>query len=149
MKVIFVCSNGGHLLQLFQLRECVPGDEQIWVTFPTLDAKSILKGKNVVYAYYPTNRSFVNFIRNLLLAVRLIAKEKPTHVISTGAGIAMPFFIIARMFGIKTCFIESFARVFTPSLSGRLCYRLSTRFIYQWKELENKYPRGQFGGSIY
>jgi beta-1,4-N-acetylglucosaminyltransferase len=149
MKFLFVCSSGGHLLQLFQLSDLVPKNSQHWVTFHTADALSLLRGRKTTFAFYPTNRSLVNLLRNIWLANKILYSEKPTHVVSTGAGIAVPFFLLARLYNIKTCFIESLARVSTPSLSGKICYRLATVFIYQWKELSSIYPKGVFGGPIY
>ena len=86
-KIALVCSSGGHLFQLFRLRDCFKAHPRFWVTFPTEDAKILLESEQVYWAFYPTNRSLKNFIKNLFLAAKIIAREKPTHLVSTGAGV--------------------------------------------------------------
>lgn len=149
--VLAISSNGGHLLQLFQLRESLKvNDSQIiWVTFLKGDATSLLKGETTIAAHYPTNRNLLNLFLNFILAWKLIWKYKPRLLISTGAGVAIPFFLVGVIARIPRVFVESFARTETPSATGRVCYRLSTHFFYQWPKLKAYYPKGVFGGSVY
>ena len=92
--VLLVGSSGGHLAQLLALRSWWGDRERAWVTFPTPDAKSQLAGERVAWAYYPTTRNIPNLIRNTGLAFRLMGKHKPSVVLSTGAGVAVPFFVL-------------------------------------------------------
>ena len=52
-------------------------------------------------------------------------------MISTGAGIAVPGFLAAKLLGIRTVYIESYARVESLSLAGKICYHLADRFLVQ------------------
>jgi UDP-N-acetylglucosamine:LPS N-acetylglucosamine transferase len=121
----------------------------IWITFKKTDATSLLAGRFVLGAFYPTNRNLTNLFRNLIIAINILRRLKPICMVSTGAGVAISFFLAARLFGVPALFIESFARTESPSWSGRVCYYLAKRFIYQWKPLERFYPKGIMGGSIY
>jgi beta-1,4-N-acetylglucosaminyltransferase len=41
----------------------------------------------------------------------------------------------------KLLFIESFCRVTSLSLSGKLLYPLASRFLVHWPQLKAKHPR--------
>jgi UDP-N-acetylglucosamine:LPS N-acetylglucosamine transferase len=147
--VCLVASSGGHLLQLVQLREALHEFRIVWVTFDTADAQSLLEGEDdVVWAFHPTNRSIKNLVRNFWLALRVLRSRSPVALISTGAGVAVPFFYAARLLSIPSIFIESFSRITSRSLTGRLVSRGATRFYVQWPELQAKYPRSVFRGSL-
>lgn len=149
-KAIFVCSNGGHLLQLLQAEKYASDYEIYWVCIKKADSESLLKNKNVFWAFHPTNRNYYNLVKNLFLAIKIFRQIHPSKIISTGAGVAIPFFLLAKIFPkTKTCYIESFARFTTPSLSGKVCYHLSDQFLFQWPELEKFYPKGTYAGSLY
>ena len=82
------------------------------------DARSLLKGENVYPCYFPTNRNVKNLIRNTFLAWKVLRKEKPDLIISSGAAVAVPFFYLGKLFGAKTIYIEVFDRIDKPTLTG-------------------------------
>jgi UDP-N-acetylglucosamine:LPS N-acetylglucosamine transferase len=148
MKTLLVCSSGGHLLLLHRLHDWWGRHDRLWVSFRKVDAESMLAGERVVWAFHPTQRSIVNLLRNTWLAWRTVRRERPDVVVSTGAGVALPFFLVARLFRIKTVYIEAYERVDNPSLTGRLCYPLSDLFILQWDEQRRHYPKGEVVGAL-
>lgn len=148
-RVLLVSSSGGHLVQLTRLRPWWEGRERAWVTFPGTDSESLLAGETVHSAYHPTTRNALNALRNLRLAVHLVRRYKPDMVLSTGAGVAFPFFVVARAHGVRTVYLEVFDRVDLATLTGRLCYPISDLFLLQWQEQQRVYPRGQVVGSVF
>ena len=148
MKLCLVASSGGHLLELLSLRAAWEAHERIWVTFQTEDAHNLLEGERVIWAFYPTNRSVRNLLRNLALAWRLLRTERPAMVISTGAGVAVPFLWVGRWLGVRTIYIESLARIQSLSLSGKLLYPIVNRFFVQWPDLVPRYPKAVYGGLV-
>ena len=148
MKTLLVCSSGGHLLLLHQLREWWERHDRLWVSFQKVDAESMLAGERVVWAFHPTQRNVPNLLRNCRLAWRTIHRERPDVVVSTGAGVAIPFFLVARLFRIKTVYVEAYERIDDPSLTGRLCYPLSDLFVLQWEEQLRFYPKGKVVGAL-
>ena len=148
MKICLVCSSGGHFFELFSLNSLWERYDHFWVTFPRQDTKSLLQGEKVHWAYSPTNRSLKNLLRNSYLAARVIAREKPTAVISTGAGVAVPFLYLGRILGLRTVYIESLARVTNLSLTGRLVYPVVHEFIVQWPDLAGRFARARFRGQV-
>lgn len=148
MKVMLVCSAGGHLTQLYRLRPWWQRHERIWVTFPGAQADSLLQGERVVPACYPTTRNAPNALRNLRLALRLMRSERPDVIVSDGAGVAVPFFLIGRLLGVRTVYLEVYDRISLPTLTGKLCHPLSELFLLQWPEQASFYPRGQVIGCL-
>jgi len=148
MKILFVCSSGGHLAQLYRLRPWWQGHQRAWVTFNDPQSRSLLGGERVTPAFAPTTRNVPNAIRNLGLAVRVLCAERPDVVISDGAGVAFPFFLVARALGVPTAYLEVYDRITMPTLTGRLCYPITSLFLLQWPEQAQHYPRGQVIGCL-
>lgn len=149
MKVALVCSSGGHLTQLHQLQAFWAKHDRFWVTFKLADSESLLEGEDVVWAHHPTTRNVPNALRNLWLAVNLLPKRRPDVVISDGAGVAFPFFLVARAIGIKTVYVEVYDRIDSPTLTGRLCRPLSNLFLVQWHEQRRFYPNAKVIGRLF
>jgi UDP-N-acetylglucosamine:LPS N-acetylglucosamine transferase len=108
----------------------------------------MLQGEDVAWAHHPTTRNVPNLIRNLGLAWALIRRHRPDLVVSNGAGVALPFFILGRLHGARTVYVEVYDRVDLPTLTGRLCYPLSDLFLLQWEEQRRFYPRGKLIGRL-
>lgn len=149
MKVCLVGSSGGHLTHLHLLKPFWINEERFWVTFDKEDAKSILKDEKVYPCYYPTNRNIKNLIKNTFLAFKILRKEKPDIIISSGAAIAVPFFYLGKIFGAKTIYIEVFDRIDAPTMTGKLVYPVTDKFIVQWEEMKKVYPKAINLGGIF
>lgn len=148
-RVLFVCSAGGHLSQLLQLRPWWDNHDRKWVTFDLSDARSKLAGEDMVAAHYPTTRSVSNTIRNFRLAQSVIKEWEPDIVISNGAGVAVPFFAVAKRAGVPTVYLEVYDRVDSRTMTGRLVRPLTTKFCVQWPEQQKLYPGSELTGLVY
>ena len=149
MKVCLVGSSGGHLTHLYMLESFWRQRERFWVTFDKEDARSLLQGEKMYPCHYPTNRNVKNLIRNTFLAWKVLRKEKPDLIVSSGAAVAVPFFYLGKLFGAKTVYIEVFDRIDKPTLTGRLVYPITDKFIVQWEEMKQVYPKAENLGSIF
>jgi UDP-N-acetylglucosamine:LPS N-acetylglucosamine transferase len=147
-KLALVASSGGHLFQLSSLKEFWAEKDYFWISFETEDAKYLLKEEDVYWAYFPTNRNIKNLIKNFFLAIKIIRKERPDAIISTGAGIAVPFIFTAKLFGLKTLYLESITRSEELSLSARLIYYFVDKLLVQWPQLAEKYKKAEYQGRI-
>ena len=148
MKLGIVCSSGGHLLLLHLLKDFWSQYDRFWVTFKKEDALSLLEKERVYWAFFPTNRNIFNLVRNFFVAVKVLVKEKPDVIISTGAGVAIPFFFMGKLMRKKLIFIEAYERIETPSLTGKIVYPITDAFILQWEEQKKFYPKGHVLGQI-
>ena len=141
IKVCLVGSSGGHLTHLYMLKPFWENKERFWVTFDKMDANSILKNERKYYCHYPTNRNIKNLIKNTFLAIKVLRKEKPNLIISSGAAVAVPFFYLGKLFGAKTVYIEVFDRIDKPTMTGKMVYPITDKFIVQWEEMKKVYPK--------
>jgi beta-1,4-N-acetylglucosaminyltransferase len=148
--LMIVCSSGGHLLQMLELRAAWSDFERVWVTFDKADTRSLLVGERVLHAHGPTNRNIPNLLRNLRLAWRVLRDERPVAILTTGAGVAVPFAWLARARNIPTVYVESLTRIDGLSLSGRMISPVATRLYAQWPELANSSGgRIRFAGNLF
>ncbi|MGH2768636.1 MAG: PssD/Cps14F family polysaccharide biosynthesis glycosyltransferase [Candidatus Methylomirabilales bacterium] len=148
MKVALVCSSGGHLTQLYRLKPWWQKHERVWVTFKKPDSLSLLEDEEVVWAHHPTTRNVKNMLKNLVLSWRSLRRYRPGLVVSSGAGVAFPFFVMARLMGVKTVYLEVYDRIDSATLTGRLCRPLSDLFLLQWDEQKLVYPSGHVIGRL-
>ena len=149
VDVLLVCSSGGHLLQLHALRPAWQDFDRAWVTFDKSDAQTLLRDETVYHAYGPTNRNVKNLVKNLWLAWILVYRTRPRVVLSTGAGVVVPFAWVSRLFGAKVVYVESLTRIERPSLSCRLILPVAERIYVQWPELQGAVRRARYAGSVF
>jgi UDP-N-acetylglucosamine:LPS N-acetylglucosamine transferase len=148
IDILLVGSSGGHLAQIFVLRPWWERHERRWSTFPTEDARSLLADEEVVWATYPTTRNVPNLLRNFAIAWRMLRQRRPDVIVSTGAGVAVPFFVLGRLAGIRTVYIEVFDRIDTRTLTARLCRPFTDVFCVQWEEQREMYPDAELIGGL-
>lgn len=149
VDVLLVCSPGGHLLQLLALRRAWEGFSTAWVSLGRADARSLLADDRAYFAHGPTNRNLPHFLLNLFMAIRLLRRLRPKVIVTTGAGVAVPFAWIGRMFGARVVYIESLSRVGDVSLSCRLISPVADRIYGQWPEFVRAYPHARYAGSVF
>jgi len=146
--VLLVASSGGHLLELVRIASGIPAEERRWVTFDRSDTRTLLAGQQVTYAHHPTNRNVRNLVRNLALAARVVLRAPPRAVVTTGAGVAVPFCYAARLAGVHVIYVESLARVNELSLTGRLVRPVVNELLVQWPVLADRERKARFIGAV-
>jgi beta-1,4-N-acetylglucosaminyltransferase len=151
VDVLLVCTAGGHLMQLWSLRAAWADSSRAWVvgSHGGSDVDSLLAGERVHYAHSPAARSARNLVRNLLLARRLLRELKPSVLLTTGAAVAVPFVWMARARGVAVAYVETLARVESPSLSCRLAAPAVDRLYVQWPELQPRLSRARYVGTVF
>ena len=138
---MIVSSVGGHLDEIMRLAPLLEGrrvslvvNEQ--VSLPDFPFDS-------VYRIAHAERDW-RVARNFVEAAQILRLERPTVLLSAGAGPVVPFAVMARLTGgCRVVYVESAAAVTTPTLTGRLMYRLAHDFFYQWPALREHFPRGR------
>ena len=148
MKILIVTSPGGHIFQTYLLKKWWQKHDRVWVTHDTVDVKYLLKNEKVIYSKYLKYRSLWSFIFQAWFAFRVLVQEKPNFVFSMGSGIAVPYFWLAKLFQIKTIFIEVYDFIDSPSLTARLIAPFTWKVLVQHKSLKNKIRGAIFQGSV-
>lgn len=148
-RVCIVCSSGGHLAQLHCLDAWWKGHERFWVSFDKPDAVSMLAGERVYWGHHPTNRNLKNLLKNTVMAVRVLARERPELIVSNGAGIAVPYFWVGKLlFGAKTVYVEVYDRIDSPTLTARLVHPVLDQMVAQWEDQRAFYPEAVVLGAV-
>jgi UDP-N-acetylglucosamine--N-acetylmuramyl-(pentapeptide) pyrophosphoryl-undecaprenol N-acetylglucosamine transferase len=147
---LLVGSTGGHLEELVRLRRRLPDSHgpAEWVTFDDPQARSLLAGERVHYVPYVPPRGYLPAITTLPTAHRILRHRRFDRLVSTGSGIALPFFVAARALNVASHYIESAARTEGPSLTGKLVARIPGVHLYtQYPSWESS--RWLFRGSLF
>ncbi len=155
MKVIFISSTGGHLQELLQLKPLFSKYDSYIITEKTkstISLKNEYKNK-ISYLKYGTKDHLFSylffFLFNILKSFVLFIKIRPTAIVTTGTHTAVPICYIAKMFGKKIVYIETFANRKSPTLTGKLLYPIANIFIVQWESMLEFYPKAIYGGWIF
>lgn len=153
-KICFISSCGGHFMQLLKLIPVADGDDFYVLTERNIIADSLLNQQKYRHHFFlqQDRRKWafpLILLANSLLSVYFLLKENPSTVITTGAGAAFPTCVLAKLFGKRIIYVESFARVYTASITGRLIYKFADYFYVQWEEMLKIYPKAIYEGSIH
>jgi UDP-N-acetylglucosamine:LPS N-acetylglucosamine transferase len=146
-RIALVCEHGGHLTEILQLLEAFEGCDYFFITNKSPRTSELRYRK---YLIDPIRGNPLKVARAVFDVMRILRNERPNFLISTGAEIAIPAFAAARLVGsIRTVYIESWCRVTSPSVSGRLVYFMSDLFLVQWPGLLNRYGRrAMYAGAV-
>lgn len=151
LKLVFAASSGGHLEQLLMLKPLMEKYDSVLVTEKTEYGAGNLNLKT----YYLTqiNRKEILFIPKFLLnsckAFMILVRERPKVMITTGVLAVVPLALLVKLFGGKLIYLESFAKVTSKTLSGKLLYKFADQFYVQWEEMLKLYPNAIYKGGIY
>ncbi|KFI69624.1 PssD/Cps14F family polysaccharide biosynthesis glycosyltransferase [Bifidobacterium merycicum] len=149
-KVCFASSSGGHFEQLLMLKPLMDVYDSFIVTEKTDYDVDIAKR---VYYLKQVNRHERNFLPlmfvNFLKSCRIVFREKPDVIITTGVLAIIPLCLVVKIRGGKVVYIESFAKVNSPTLTGKLIYKFADQFYVQWESMKKFYPNAIYLGGIY
>ena len=148
MKICLACSGGGHLSELVQLEDFYKNKEHFFLTFRRPNSEELAKREKTFFIVDP-KRNPIKLVLNFWQSAGIFFKEKPDLILTTGAGVAFPIALIAKIFGKKIIYIESFCRINEPSLSGKLFYHISDLFLVQWPEMRKFFPRAEYYGGVF
>ncbi len=154
-RVLFISSTGGHLSELLQLEPLFSEYDSYIVTEKTKSNMGLAQRypNKVMFLVYGTKSHLFTylfkFLYNILKSLFILLKIRPQVVVTTGTHTAVPMCYLAKLFGKKVIFIETFANRKTKTTSGKLVYPIADVFIVQWESMLELYPKAVFGGWIY
>jgi len=146
MKIAIVCSHGGHLTQMLYLMDAFKGNDIIIITYDSKRTRELKQKKCLVknIGYNPLKMFFA-----AIVFLRVFLEYRPDLIVSNGSEIAIPALYIGKLLAAKIIFIESWARVNNPSLTGRIVYPVADHFLVQWPQLLCKYgKKAVYEGAI-
>jgi beta-1,4-N-acetylglucosaminyltransferase len=148
LRICLAASAGGHISQLLKLAESWNGYETFCVT-TTQVVRNNLGKLGEVYVVGECNRQhLIRVVAVFLRCVRIISKERPDVVISTGAAAGCMLCFLGKLLGAKVVWIDSITNVERVSLSGRMVRYIADLFLVQWPELAGRYEKVEFVGTV-
>lgn len=150
-RILMAASSGGHLEEILALKELGEDYDVALITEKTAYQVSFWQDR--VYQLPQVNRkewkSLVRFVGIWFSTLKILLREKPDTVLSTGAMVAFPALALGKLLGKKIIFIECMFNVDEPTLTGKLAYRFADLFIVQWEEMLQVYPNAVLGGRVF
>lgn len=165
---MFASNEGGHFAQLMALKELFDKYDSVVLTdneranfnIPALKNVRAIefamsfankrkqltknKGKKMTHASYLG--AYFGLFRECNAAFK---KYRPKVIISTGSNIAVPLCFIAKLAGAKFVFIETRAKVYSKTISGKIVGRFADKVIVQWPEMMDVYKgRAEYYGTL-
>lgn len=150
-KLCFAASSGGHFEQLSMLKPLMDKYDSCVVTENT-DYKVVMKEQKMYYMHQINRKEkLVVFwlVINAFKSLKLLFIERPDIIITTGVLAMVPLCLLAKLFGKKLVYIESFAKITSPTETGKLLYKYADRFYVQWESMKKFYPNAIYLGGIY
>lgn len=151
IKVCFAASSGGHLEQLLLMKPLMKKYKSFIVTEDMPFKMDV--GDEKVYHLKQVNRKEKGALKltfkNAVKSLRILNREKPDVIVTTGVLAIVPLCFIGKLMGIKLVYLESFANIHAGTLTGRILYKFADKFFIQWETLKDVYPDAEFVGGIY
>lgn len=151
LKICFAASTGGHYEQLMMLKPLMEKYDSFILTEKT--SYNVKSNRDHVYYISQVSRNdnfwIVSLLFNILKSFFIFLKEKPDVIICTGVLAMIPMCLISKMFGRKLIYIESFAKVSSPTATGRILYKYADVFYVQWESMLEIFPNAIYEGAIY
>lgn len=151
-KIYLISSSGGHFEQLLMLQKLSQKNQVFIVTEKT---KYNHHDPKINYFVSQINRKELLFLPKMLLifckSLYIFIKERPSVIISTGVLAAIPMLFLGHLFHKKVIYIESFAKISSPTMTGNLVYKKhwANQFYVQWDSMKQFYPNAICKGGIY
>ena len=150
-KVCFAASSGGHYEQLMMLKPLMQKYDSFVLT-EKIQYNAAVKDQKTYYLSQVNRKEKTFLLRmlvNTIFSLGIFLKERPNVIICTGVLATIPMCLLVKMFGGKLIYLESFAKVTSPTETGKLMYKFADQFYVQWESMKEIYPNAIFLGGIY
>lgn len=150
-KICFAASSGGHFEQIAMLEPLMNKYDSFVMTEKT-EYKAMIKGQKMYYLHQVNRKEkavIIKLIINSFKSLNILVREKPDVIITTGVLAMIPLCLLGKLFGKKLIYIESFAKVSSPTKTGQFIYKFADRFYVQWESMKQFYPNAIYLGGIY
>lgn len=137
-KLLAIASGGGHWIQLCRLSSAFSEADVVFASVDPAYAEDV-PGRRFYSIRNSTRRDRVGFAVLFVQLLVILAKERPTIVITTGAAPALIALVLAKtIFRARTMWIDSIANCERLSTSGLLARRVADVWLTQWPHLAKK-----------
>ncbi len=149
-KICLAASSGGHLEELRLASATLREKYDCFTVTEATPFRTEEPGCRLLYSVNRAQGSMpFRMIGNTVRSLRILLRERPDVLVTTGALAVIPISIMSKLSGSVLIFIETYAVIRKPSRTGKLLSRFADRFYIQWPDLSGAYPRAVCRGSVY
>jgi UDP-N-acetylglucosamine:LPS N-acetylglucosamine transferase len=148
LRICLAASAGGHISQLLKLSNSWNGRNTFCVTTTQVIVEHIKKYGNVYVVGECNYKHPLRVIVTLIRCLKVVVRERPDVIISTGAAAGCIMCFLGKLFGARIVWIDSITNVERMSLSGRLVRPVADLFLVQWPQLAEKYSNVEYAGTL-
>lgn len=159
MKICLECAHGGHLDEMLSIIDAFKGHDIFFVTIKAETTKDLGQMAKVYYIRNLRNLAGLTKIAQIIIitlylillilpCIRILLKEKPQVIVSTGGGSTIPLCYFGKLLGAKIIYIESMTRVNQPSGTGKLIHPIADLFLVQWESMLRFYRKAKYWGKV-
>jgi len=157
--LLIVLGEGGHTNQMLRLVDKLGNRynyEYLIASHDKLSEKKIkIKGKifKIMSPRKMIDKSlFITFLKFIPSSIQLfltLLRSKSKAVISAGPALAIHTSWMSKyLFRKKVIFLESWSRVYSKSMAGKLIAPYADLTFIQWKEQRKNYPKALYRGRL-
>jgi beta-1,4-N-acetylglucosaminyltransferase len=157
-KKAIICNfgTGGHTEQMKRLLSHIEIGELILIAqSPTKTNDDRFREFSKIYKVRPDYATVLGILAiplcvlaNVVKTVKLFIHYDIRMLISTGSGVAIVPSVVAKLFGAKILFFESWSRFTVPSTSGKIMYHIADVFLVQNEEIKKFYKKALYMGQL-
>lgn len=146
-RLLAAASGGGHWIELLRLKRAFEGWDVAYVSMFDNYVSAVPGAR---YYTVPDASRFhkLAFFKVALKALRIILKERPNAIVTTGSAPMLWFLLFGRLIGAKSLWIDSIAQAEEMSSSGRIAKRLASVAVAQWPEVARAEGIECWGGVL-
>jgi UDP-N-acetylglucosamine:LPS N-acetylglucosamine transferase len=155
--VLVVLGGGGHTAQMRRLVRLLGGAyeyEFVAARNDLLAANEVPQGARLFRVLNPREKddrnalwAGIKLLFSFVDALAVLLRSRSSVILACGPALAVPLCILGKLFGKKVLYVESWARVKTQSLSGRLVKPFSDLYFVQWRTLQHV-PGARYAGRL-
>lgn len=143
-RACWAYSPGGHRAELERATAGIAFTDCFHITFAA--GRQPPRGDFRLYEIAHPRRRPWHTLLAAWQTLRILRRERPALVLSTGADVALPAIVLGKLLGAAVVYVES-AATLEPSLTGRLAYPFADLFIVPWPEKLRAFPRAELASG--
>lgn len=152
LRICLAASGGGHVRQLLDLQPVWAAGDYFFITEDTALGRSLSSDHRTYFVPHfawgqaklgAPLRMLGRALQSFVTSAKIMLRERPDVVISTGAGAVIFAVLWGRLVGARVIVVESFARFEKPSLFGRMAAPLAHDMVVQSEKVLPWYPKAQ------